>query len=62
MVEVSLVPVNGKKKVTIQCYVVDEISSIANARPEIFKETCPICLTFESQIFAGKSIHLKKTF
>ena len=48
MVEVSLVPVNGKKKVTIQCYVVDEISSIANALPEIFKETCPICLTFES--------------
>ena len=41
VVEVSLVPVNGKKKVTIECYVVDEISSIANAHPEVVKETYP---------------------
>ena len=34
VVEVSQVPVIGKKKVTLQCYVVDEISFIANAHPE----------------------------
>ena len=39
VVEVGLVPVDGKKKVTLQCYVVDEISSIANAHPEIVRKT-----------------------
>ena len=38
VVEVGLVPVDGKKEVTLQCYVVDEISSIANAHPEIVKK------------------------
>ena len=39
--EVGLVPVDGKKKVTLQCYVIDEISSIVNAHLEIVKKTYP---------------------
>ena len=39
VVEVGLVHVDGKKIVTLQCYVVDEISSITNSHPEIVKKT-----------------------
>ena len=41
VVEVVLVPVDRKRKVTLQCYVVEGISSIANAHTEIVKKTYP---------------------
>ena len=41
VVEVCLVPMTGKKKVTLQCFVVDEISSISNVHPEVVRENYP---------------------
>ena len=41
VVEVCLVPMRGKKKITLQCFVVDEISSIPNVHPEVVRETFP---------------------
>ena len=41
VVEVCLVPMRGKKKVTLQCFVVDEIFSISNVHPEIVRENYP---------------------
>ena len=41
MVEICLVPINGEEKVTLQCYVVDEICSISNVHPEVVRDTYP---------------------
>ena len=41
VVEVGSVPLNRWKNVTLQCYVVHEISSIANAHLEMVTETYP---------------------
>jgi len=41
VVEVCLVPRTGKKKVTLQCFVVDEISSISNVHPEVVRKNYP---------------------
>ena len=61
VVEVCLVPMRGKKKVTLQCFVVDEISSISNVHPEIVREKYPR-KKFGSQIFAGTRKDFKWTF
>ena len=37
VVEISLVSLNGRKKVKVHCFVVDEIASIANVHPEKVK-------------------------
>ena len=41
VVAISLAPLRGKRKATMQCYVVDNISSIANVRPEVVRDNYP---------------------
>ena len=41
VVEICLAPLRGKKKVTMQYYVVNNIYSIANVRPEVLRDNYP---------------------
>ena len=38
VVDVCLSPLDGRERVTISCYVVDEISSISNVHPEVVRQ------------------------
>lgn len=41
VIELTLIGMRGKKKVSLHCYAVDEISYISNVYPEVVREAYP---------------------
>ena len=57
VVEIDLVSLNGKKRVKVLCFVVDDIASIANVHPEIVKKSYPhIKEVYFSDVCKGQEV------
>jgi hypothetical protein len=59
VVLIDLIPVSGGGNLTLEAYVVPEISRISNKHVEVVKKTFRICVTFGFQTYAGPKRSLK---